>query len=232
MVRPVQLIKSKRCVGNERTMNGQIAIMFMVIAVCAVLVLAGHEFVKYLEMLLDLQHLAREHMLAHPAIIAVFVLYIVLLAIPLVPGAEIGILLFIVFGAEVAGLVYLATLCAMTLSFAIGRLIPTPLLRHAFVTFGLTHVADALTTNTDHAASLDRVYEGSNPWVARLVRYRCVSLAVLINTPGNAVIGGGGGIAMAAGISRLFSFRQFLLSVSIAVAPVPLTVLVAAWLSA
>lgn len=35
---------------------------------------------------------------------------------------------------------------------------------------------------------------------------RYVALAVLLNIPGNVVIGGGGGIAFAAGMTRLFSF--------------------------
>ena len=47
--------------------------------------------------------------------------------------------------------------------------------------------------------------------------------------PGNVLIGGGGGIAMVAGLSRLYSLAGFLLAVGVAVAPVPLAVTLAAW---
>jgi hypothetical protein len=47
---------------------------------------------------------------------------------------------------------------------------------------------------------------------------------VLINVPGNAVIGGGGGLAFAAGMSGVFSVPAFLLTVAIAVLPVPLAI--------
>ena len=57
-----------------------------------------------------------------------------------------------------------------------------------------------------------------------LLRHRYVALAVAINLPGNFLIGGGGGIALVAGLSRLFSFGGFLLTIAIAVAPVPLLI--------
>jgi hypothetical protein len=49
----------------------------------------------------------------------------------------------------------------------------------------------------------------------------------LINMPGNSLIGGGGGIAMAAGYSRAFSYPAFLACAAVAVAPVPGLVLLA-----
>jgi hypothetical protein len=49
----------------------------------------------------------------------------------------------------------------------------------------------------------------------------------LINMPGNTVIGGGGGIAMAVGYSRTFTYPGFLACAAVAVAPVPALVLLA-----
>ena len=37
------------------------------------------------------------------------------------------------------------------------------------------------------------------------LRYRYVALALAVNTPGNSVIGGGGGIMIMAGLSGIFS---------------------------
>ncbi|MGB3315212.1 MAG: hypothetical protein WBB85_12430, partial [Albidovulum sp.] len=51
-----------------------------------------------------------------------------------------------------------------------------------------------------------------------------VLLALLINLPGNSLLGGGGGILLLAGMSRLFSPLATLATVAIAVAPVPILV--------
>ena len=61
--------------------------------------------------------------------------------------------------------------------------------------------------------------------ISFLLKYRYVALMVAINLPGNMIVGGGGGIALMAGMSRLFSPHLFLLAIAIAVSPVPL-----AWL--
>jgi hypothetical protein len=50
---------------------------------------------------------------------------------------------------------------------------------------------------------------------------------VALNVPGNAVIGGGGGIALLAGMSGLVTFPRFLATVSLAALPVPLFVVLA-----
>ena len=49
-----------------------------------------------------------------------------------------------------------------------------------------------------------------------------IRLAVLFNVPGNTIIGGGGGIGLIAGMSRLFPFPKFVLLVCLAITPVPL----------
>ena len=59
------------------------------------------------------------------------------------------------------------------------------------------------------------------------MRFRWLGLALLINMPGNSVIGGGGGIAMAVGYSRSFTDPAFLACAAVAVAPVPTLVLLA-----
>jgi hypothetical protein len=55
-----------------------------------------------------------------------------------------------------------------------------------------------------------------------LSKYRYLTIALLFNLPGNYLIGGGGGISLACGISRRFSWKWFLLTVVLAVSPVPL----------
>jgi len=61
-----------------------------------------------------------------------------------------------------------------------------------------------------------------------LLRHRYLVLAVLFNLPGNAIIGDGGGIALIAGMSRLFPFPKYVLLVCVAITPVPLLFLLRA----
>jgi hypothetical protein len=58
-----------------------------------------------------------------------------------------------------------------------------------------------------------------------LLRFRYLALAVAFNIPGNYLVGGGGGIALMAGVSRLYSVPGFLFTIALSVAPVPLAVL-------
>jgi len=44
---------------------------------------------------------------------------------------------------------------------------------------------------------------------------------LVLNLPGNSLVGGGGGIAFIAGLSGMFSYIGFILAIAIAVAPVP-----------
>ena len=81
----------------------------------------------------------------------------------------------------------------------------------------------------DHEARLKLLVQNSPSQVLpALVRHRYLALAVALNLPGNFLVGGGGGIALVAGVSRLYSVTGFMLTIAIAiaiaVAPVPLTV--------
>ena len=61
------------------------------------------------------------------------------------------------------------------------------------------------------------------PW---LLKHRYIAVIVALNVPGNALIGGGGGIALLAGMSGLFTFPRYLAALALAVLPVPLFVLI------
>lgn len=55
-----------------------------------------------------------------------------------------------------------------------------------------------------------------------LLRYRYLALVILLNTPGNSLIGGGGGIALIAGLSGLFKWYYFAMAMALAIAPIPI----------
>lgn len=153
--------------------------------------------------------------------------YALLLAIPFVPGIEVGLALLMLKGASIAPLVYLATVLGLSAAYLLGRHLPLGWLAVSFADLHL-HRAAALvrrmeaTRPEDRLASLsERLPHG----LAQLtLRYRYLMLAALINLPGTAVIGGGGGILMMAGLSRLFRDRWALLTIALATLPIPLAV--------
>jgi hypothetical protein len=165
----------------------------------------------------------------HRTIMASAALYALLLAVPFVPGAEIGIALMMMLGPPIAVLVYLCTVAGLSLSFVLGRLIPIRVLVRMARDFRLDQTARLLEAmgplNRNQRLDL-LISVSSRRYLPLLLRYRYLALAVALNVPGNYLAGGGGGIALIAGVSRVYSIHGFLLTVLLAVAPVPLAVLV------
>lgn len=60
---------------------------------------------------------------------ALLLAYALLIAVPFMPGVEIGISLLLLKGAAIAPFVYLATILGLLLAFAAGRLLPPRWLR-------------------------------------------------------------------------------------------------------
>ncbi|MFO7856330.1 MAG: hypothetical protein R6V44_14160 [Paracoccaceae bacterium] len=176
---------------------------------------------------LDQMVMSQNEIVVHRSIMAATAAFVVLLAIPFVPGAEIGLTMLAVFGPPIAPLVYGATVTALTLSFLVGRLLPPPIVARALRGLRLARAAEAVETAAPlpREARLARLMQGGAPWLLRLAtRFRYVALLVAINVPGNFLIGGGGGIALMAGMSGLFAPLPFVLTVAVAVAPVPLAI--------
>jgi hypothetical protein len=163
--------------------------------------------------------------LIHRIVMTAFVAFVLLAAIPFVPGAEIGFALLLLFGGQAAPLVYLGMVGAMTLSFVIARLVPPSVLARLLNWLGLTKAA-AFVKELGNAAPGERIDKLSSivpsKLGAKLHRHRHILLAVALNTPGNSLLGGGGGLAFIAGASRLYSFWTFMAVILCAVAPVPL----------
>jgi len=161
-------------------------------------------------------------------VLVCLVAYVLLLALPFVPGVEIGVALIMVLGPEVVPFVYVATISALLLSFVVGRLVPDCRLARAFAQFGLVRAArlvEQLRPLDVDARVAHLLAAAPGRLTPFLLRHRYWAIAAAFNLPGNYLIGGGGGIALAAGMSRLVSFPGFLVTVAIGVAPVPITIL-------
>jgi len=164
----------------------------------------------------------------HRTVLASAILYAFLIAIPFVPGVEIGLTLIGMFGPDIILLVYLSTFTGLMTAFIIGRCISMVALVRFLKSFHLLK-ASRLLESIEPLKMDDRLafLVASTPsrLIPFLLRHRYVALAILVNLPGNILIGGGGGISLIAGTSRLFSYAGFLTTIVFAISPVPLAVL-------
>ncbi|MDK9556971.1 hypothetical protein QQF73_04980 [Marinobacter sp. M216] len=165
----------------------------------------------------------------HRIIMTSMAAYILLMAIPFVPGVEIGLALMMILGPKIVPLVYGCTLIALTLAFLVGRLLPEATITRFLRDVRLVKAAGFLESfqGLDADQRLARLMEKSPrrlvPW---LLRHRYLTLMLAINLPGNVVLGGGGGLALMAGMSKLFSFHRYLLMLAVAISPIPLLLMV------
>jgi len=164
----------------------------------------------------------------HRTVLISAIIYVFLLAIPFVPGSEIGLALIMMFGPKIVFLVYLCTLTGLLISFIVGRLISLKALVKLFDDLQLNKPSQLLRRFEpmgieDRLAFL--VSEAPNRLIPFFLRHRYLALAIAVNLPGNILIGGGGGIALMAGTTGLFSLPGFLCAIAIGVSPVPLAFL-------
>lgn len=196
-----------------------------IIAIYVLLLSGGWYLGQWLDTVPAFAVLAQNETRVHHVIVTATLVFIVASALPFVPGAEIGFALIMILGAKVAWLVYVSMVFALMIAFAFGRLVPARSASRAFAFFGLERarrLADELAPLTTQERLDMLISIAPDRIVPALLRNRYLTLALLLNIPGNSVLGGGGGIAFAAGITGLFSLPLFFLTLLIAVAPVPL----------
>ncbi|OSP54166.1 hypothetical protein BV911_14015 [Pseudoruegeria sp. SK021] len=166
--------------------------------------------------------LARPHM--QTAMIGVLIVYVIASALPFVPGAEIGLGMIMIFGARAAPLVYMCMVGALVLAYLCGRFVPSHRIARGLSWLGLDRAAGlvlgcAARDYDQRTAFLKaRLPKRVVPFV---LRHRYIALAILLNLPGNSLLGGGGGLAFAAGASRIFAPVPFVGTILLAVAPIP-----------
>ena len=163
----------------------------------------------------------------HRLIMTASAIYTVLMAIPFMPGAEVGISMILVFGSKICFLVYFCTVTALIPPYFVGRLVSEKCCARFFGFIGLTKAQKLiekiapLSPNQRLHFLLENTPSRVGPF---MIQHRYFALFLLLNVPGNIVIGGGGGIAMLAGLTGLYSPLAYLFTVAVAVMPVPLII--------
>ena len=113
------------------------------------------------------------------------------------------------------------------MAYCAGRFVPDAWLRKRFADLHLTR-ATGLLARVEPLAPEERLalLRKALPQRAQGLtgRGRYVLLALVVNMPGSSLLGGGGGILMMAGLSRVFTPLATLVTMLIAVAPIPVVV--------
>ena len=155
----------------------------------------------------------------------VLVLFILLTAIPFIPGIELGIALLVLSGGAMVPWVYAGLVTSLCLSFLAGQLLSAGTLVYCFGVLGLTRSQTLVQklTQLPRQDRLDLLLQAlPGRFAPILLKHRYVALVMILNTPGNTVIGGGGGIALVAGMSGLFSTPGYFAAILFGAAPIPL----------
>ena len=195
--------------------------LLLFVAVVLALNLGG----SWLTRQIEFQVFPRHDAMLEAVVLVAAALYVLLMALPFMPGIELGLALLVLLGAQGAILVYACTVTALCLSFALGRWLPP---RYAVRALGALHLdrAATLVAELEPLAPHQRLQRLAANAPTRLVpfllRHRHLTVAVALNLPGNALIGGGGGIGLVVGMSGLMPWRHYVAVIALAVAPVPL----------
>ncbi len=204
-----------------------IAKISVVLALVVLAIVGSHWTMTLLDTYDDVPHIKWS------LIFILLVSYALLLSVPFVPGLEIGVFVMMLDGGRLAPLAYFAALAGLSLSFFIGRRLGRPvrdeeLLQRILGLFQRLRLKKAgdLLIHVIPLSPTERVtflYEHLPGWLAPLaLKLRYGLLALLLNVPGNSVLGGGGGLALMAGLSGTFGPIAGVLSLAAGLAPIPL----------
>jgi hypothetical protein len=145
-------------------------------------------------------------------LIIVCAIYAIALALPFVPGMEIGLFIMAAFGKPGVLGAWLATVIGLNLAFFIG---------HHFQNHPWVQLSRERLNNTNDAekSTMGRV----RIWiVTQVIHYPYLLIAFVYNVPGNIILGGGGGISLAAGAAKGLTWPKFFATTVIATAGIPI----------
>lgn len=214
--------------GQSKTPMDIAAILRTILrlSVIIAIVYIAHNAINWLTQLADTTQ--RPNLMAG-IMFALIIGYILLISIPFIPGIEIAISLMVLRGPDIVLYIYAATICGLFLAFLAGQYLSYNYLHKVFCDLRLKR-ACLLLEALEPLSKTDRLelIKDKLPKLLRpfLIQGRYIAIATVLNIPGNAVIGGGGGILLMAGFSRVFSTGWMLLTLCIAAAPIPILILV------
>ena len=214
-------------VDHERFVPSRIVHFLKLVLFITVLVLLNSGG-GWLAHQINFQLYPRHEPALHLIILGGVALYMILMALPFMPGIEIGLTLMLFLGSKGLIFVYLCTLIALSVSFLIGRKFPPQIFAKLLDWLYLQKARDlvlemATLSPPERVALLHKKTPAKV--TTQFLKHRYLAIALLLNLPGNAVIGGGGGIGLIAGMSGIISYPRYLLLIAVAISPVPIAIL-------
>jgi hypothetical protein len=214
----------KSALGSKPT---QVIAQIVVLAMWSIILVSGHQLSH------EGFHQLRDILASASGEIGIYGLslgalaYVLVLALPFVPGVEIGLLLMILFGREGVIVAYVATIVGLSLAYLVAQTVPYRITLKWMNKLGLSDATDNPKDAIDAIVGGRSATQGAAARLGNfLLSHRYLTLAVCLNLPGNSVLGGGGGIAALCGLSRQFHWWRYVLTLIVATAPLPLLVLV------
>lgn len=176
---------------------------------------------------INFQLFPRHDTMLHTLVMFAVAVYIILMATPFMPGIEVGLAVMLLLGYKSALLIYLSTIIALSISYAVGRYFPLQLVQK-FLSWLYLYKACDLVKQLEPLNQNERLEllnkKAPKKIAPFLLKHRYLTIAVTLNLPGNALVGGGGGIGLVVGMSRVIPFYKYFLVVIASVLPVPLCV--------
>jgi len=197
-----------------------------VLAIWSIILVSGHQLShEGFHQLRDVLASASGEIGIYGLWIAAFV-YVLMLALPFVPGVELGLLLMILFGREGVIAAYVATIVGLNLAYVVAQTLPNRFALQWMNKWGLSNAANNPKDAIDAMVFGGNAAQGVSARLGNfLLSHRYLTVAVCLNFPGNSALGGGGGIAALCGLSRQFHWWRFVSTLIVATAPIPLLVL-------
>lgn len=160
--------------------------------------------------------------MALTVLLACTLLYVLLMAMPFVPGMELGWLLMGVFGIPGILAAWLGTVAGLVLGFTMARHLTA-------LPMGARLALQRNSLVTSNPADLNvgvKLLQRSLIWQQN---HPYIFLLAALNLPGNLIIGGGGGIAWISGFTPGMLYRHFIPVAALATSGVPLILLFSLW---
>jgi len=226
--KPLKLVKATMpddALDIEMPSRSARCIKLLLLIVVVVLLNSGGGWMAHQ---INFQLYPRHEPYLHLVILGSFGLYILLMTLPFMPGIEIGLTLMLFLGSKGVVLVYLCTLIALSISFLIGQKIPLQKFAKFLNWLHLKKARDlilemATLSPGERVTTLHK--KAPAKIVPHLLNHRYLAIAILLNLPCNAVIGGGGGIGLIVGMSGLITYPRYLLLLAVAISPVPIAII-------
>lgn len=160
--------------------------------------------------------------------ISIYGAYILAIGLPFFPSFQIAVAFMLLFGVGHIHVTYTCCVLGFMWPFLIGRTVPVRIVTRVLTALNQPKLVAILTgteaTSDKMLTHLTRFLPDRFRDFAQTRKY--LSLAILLNVPGNVFFGGSAGLLLMSGALRIFSTGGVVLLVLVCLCPIPVLLLV------